>query len=368
MRPPARQHRPVPRTTLLDVLVRPTSARLRPEVEAILKFIPSARRYVFDAEASARVGEFHREHLDLMIENVEFARPPFPTTYIEIDARAMWHGWRPDQPALPTSDTTIGFLAHGDAVVVLTEAKGVFGSESMVAYNGFRINKPQSIPLDRLTGFADERADAVKQAYVFGGQRYVVDPADYSPKQLGKGQEIRLPDLPFEWTHAQVAAHFDIRPSYVIDDPRTFVENAFRGGGDPMTALVALLLLNQPSEVIDLRTEPAGRTIFRGKLKSYREHHVVTIRLDQAVRILKGFEHSDRASPVFHNVEGHWKNYNKSPRCIHNWEPIGVQRTTSGDYRHYWCPRCFQRKTWTEAFGRGDSLRGVAMTEYRVKR
>ena len=86
------------------------------------------------------------------------------------------------------------------------------------------------------------------------------------------------------------------------------------------------------------------------------------------------FNLTDRKSPVRHDVMGHWKHYNRTTDCNHHfpddqrmaWEPIGAERTLSGDYKRYWCSLCLQRRTWTEAFKAGGP--GVATTEYTVTR
>lgn len=370
-----------PRITLLDTAAN--VHKLRPAGEAVWQQRINARRYVFDKEASARVGEMMRDCVDLMVDNIEFARTPYPTCYMEIDSRAMWSQWRPDQPALPTHDEHVGFLSHNGTVIILaggaiyeTNNRGVQAIHhpgGVVCGMSFRINRPQAVPYSKLTGQPPHLADVVKQAFVFGGQRYVTEAGHYHPSHFAEGTNVNLPDLPGVWTHSQIAAHFDVEPSHVNTSPQEMVKLSFLGGGDPMLFTTMLLLLNQPSKYVALTQMAARSGIFKGKLKSFKEHHVVTLHLDKSQHVRRMFQSTDRAGPIGHNVGGHWKHFNKSDWCNHHhpderqaWEPIGPERTEAGDYKRYWCPLCLQRRTWTEKFHRGDSSRGHATTEYHV--
>ena len=153
--------------TLLDTLIpAPKGVRYARLVGSILSKGAIARRYVFDESASSMLGEFIRDHLDLMLDSIEFARAPFPVTYLEIDSRALFRSWRPNDPIQPTSDVTIGYLIDGVDVAVLA------GGDDGVAYPApisFSLNRPQSLPITRLTGLDPAAADLVKQAYVLGG-------------------------------------------------------------------------------------------------------------------------------------------------------------------------------------------------------
>ena len=58
---------------------------LRPEVSKHIKAAaPQARCYVFDDEASFKLGQFIRSCPDMIAEQLEFAIPPYPVTYVEV--------------------------------------------------------------------------------------------------------------------------------------------------------------------------------------------------------------------------------------------------------------------------------------------
>jgi hypothetical protein len=184
---------------------------------------------------------------------------------------------------------------------------------------------------------------------------------------------VSLPDIGDAWSHAQIASHYDVMPAYLDTDPDIFARLCFGGGGDPMTLTAMLLLLNQPSKFVALTHVARERGIYRGKLKSFKEHHVVKINLSPGQKVRDLLHTTERAAPIRHDVGGHWKHYNKAVGCNHHhpdqrqaWEPVGPERTESGDYKRYWCPLCLQRRTWTEHFMRGSE--GLATKHYEVTR
>lgn len=354
------------RITLLDTY-KPTTARMpypmRREVKSILNMAPIARHYEFDANASQRIGELMRDHLDLIIDNIEFARAPYPTTYIELDMRAIWRGWRPEQPQAPTMDNKIGYLIHNGTVVILAESDQ---DGSAITTWVVRINRTQAKSPQELFGKSHDASELIKQAYIFGGQRThkAYHEWDFDEEQQG----IIMPMLPNKWTYAQVAAHFDILPAFEGIPKPTLLGSAFLGGGDPIIVATALLLLNQPhSSNIEYHVIPKSSGLYKGKLKTYKEHSIVTIHLTPKQKLTDLFVHVERSSPIRHDVEGHWKNFNKHPNCSHDWEPVGIGRTEDGGVKNYWCPKCLQRRTWTESYVRGDGTKGLGTKEYVVK-
>lgn len=342
---------------------------LRPEFSSAMAYRGQARRYVFDADASRRVGEMLCNDLPLIIDNIEFARPTFPTMYVEFDFDALWHAWHPSRAKTPVADAELGFLIHKDLVVPLVTADDF--PSPVVPLVGHRVNRPQSPQLRRDLAVDDEQFEILRVSFVFGGYREV-------DKHGGGIHNVYLPKMGNlgEWEARQVAAHFDIRPAYdlsSISEQRrasSLRENIFRGGGDPVILTAALLLLSQPRHVVEVQEQAGWRGIYRGKLRWVKEHHRVVVHLDPSEEIRRRARmHTDRASPLLHDVEGHWKNFNRPDEpCSHEWEPLGQERTVNGDYRRYFCPNCLQRRVWTEAYLRGDATRGVATHDYEVRR
>ena len=382
-----------PRRCLLDTATVASGSGLqpRPIVSAVWARRIYAKRFIFDADASARIGEMLHGHLDMIVDNIEFARFPFPTSYYELNLRALWSTWRPDWEIREDADERLGFMVHDGMVIMATTGKRPDTErdwawpEDLLCGLAFRINRPQSVPLTKLTGTDDVgQAELVRASYVFGGQRILSDEVRrdgdhthlYSPTSglrgtLGLG--VDLPKLDGAWTHAQVAGHFDIQPALTPITTETFVELCFMSGGDPLFLTTALLLLNQPSKYVVMDYVPREIRLERGKRKVFQEHHVIRLHLNRPVKVRDIFNLTNRAAPRAHTVSGHWKQYNKSIGCDHHhpdkrqaWEPVGSERSDDGDYKRYWCPLCLQRRTWTEHYDTGGD--GISTTEYEVKR
>lgn len=361
-----------PLPTMLDGDINPTFGQFKmvPEVTSALEFASRARRYVFDQEASRHVGVMLRENLDLLIDNIEFARAPMLDTYIELDYPALWHAWRPELPRKPAeTDTRIGFLVHLDNVISLAtgpvwEANNhVKGA--LIAPWSFRVNRVQR-SLARVLDQEDERALLfAKMSYVLG---------------VTKGKHPGEVDIPYlknfnihHWSPAQVSAHFDMYPTYDMTSyeraPKLMLESCFQGSGDPVILTAALLLLGQPRHVVSVETRPAFRQVIRGREKWVHEHHRIIVHLDPTIELKRDRNPSPREGPEGHIVEGHWRNYNKPPAgCDHDMEPVGQERSADGQYKRYWCPKCLQRRTRVDQHLRGDWSRGGGTSDVDVRR
>ena len=303
-----------PRITLLDLASTDDHHRrqlkLRPALAGVWAQRINARRFVFDREASRRIGEMLNSHVDLLVDNIEFARTPFPTCYFEFDARAMWRAWRPEQPHSLTSDERVGYLVHEGTVLILSNGKRPNTVRDpnwpSAGFGGiaFRINRPQTVPLTLLTGHNEADAMRLRDAYVFGGQRQISlnDPRvvhnsdgtitmDEGAMHGELGAGISMPELHGAWTHGQIAA--PLRPPVDLQrgdaagrpargEGSDFSELCFMAGGDPLTLVTLLLLLNQPSKFVSMESVNRSVGLWRGARKVFKEHHVVRIKLDRS--------------------------------------------------------------------------------------
>ena len=89
-----------------------------------------AEKFVFDKEASARVATVLRDVPELLVEQIQFARPPFDLCWIEYDTNAIFDILNPDYPGVldPTRDAHLGLLIeHHRIIVVCEDMHGRFG-------------------------------------------------------------------------------------------------------------------------------------------------------------------------------------------------------------------------------------------------
>lgn len=307
----------------------------------------SARRFIFDDEASRIVGNLMQHHTAMIAGNMEFALQPFPSMYIELNAREVFAG-RGGTP-VETADTEIGYLAVNGAV--FTFAAGPKQSsrfdEVLAAPMSFAINKPQTGSLETVfEAETYEQAKMMKMAYVIGGQRI--------PKHGPNGEQaFWLPDVGIP--NEQLIGAVDIRLLHPVRIP---IKYCFGSGGDPLLYTAAILLLNRQNPDVYIKDVSASRGMAGGKSVVFRAHSTVSIHLSakgSVKRLLIG----DRASPRAHEVRGHWVHYDKQ-LCEHEWEPLD----TSG--KRFKCSRCEMRRTWREVHVRGDASRGVIVKHYEV--
>ena len=83
--------------------------------------VAKATKYVFDDEASMRLGEVSRDIPELLVRESRFARAPYDLTWIELNSHVMWNAIyanRPDKLAMAAPDhaNKIGMLIDGDMV------------------------------------------------------------------------------------------------------------------------------------------------------------------------------------------------------------------------------------------------------------
>lgn len=319
----------------------------------------TARRYIFDAAASFRVGDLAFNHPDLVAQNIEFARQPYADMYIEVNPREIFKARGQDISS--SGDTRVGYVLTGNSIFVLAEGVGnAYGEantqlSSTMGPLGFRLNTPQT---QRLPGlfFTDDESDAkiLRNVWVLGGQRE-------RDKNLRATGTVLLPEINMPIEH--FTNRFDLFKTMSViakvTNPQRFMYDfAFLGGGDPVICSAALLLLNQPSHRLYERMVPNRREMYAGKSVVFMSHSVVSVHLDEKESIRKLFV-GHRTSPKGHEVEGHWVNYDKTA-CEHEFEPLD----TTGD--RFKCSKCSQRRTWRKQHIRGDASRGWVVKHYEV--
>ena len=89
-----------------------------------------AEKFVFDGEASERVGRVLLEVPELLVEQIQFARPPFDLCWIEYETDPIYRLLNPDNwnPDDTTRDYRVGLLIeHNDILVVSEDMRGRLG-------------------------------------------------------------------------------------------------------------------------------------------------------------------------------------------------------------------------------------------------
>lgn len=297
-----------------------------------------AQRFTFSRAASAMAGQLAREAPRLVIDNRQFAIPPFDPVYVEMDAE----GWFA-RSGTTNQDLRIGYLIDGTMLRVVVE--GAVGR-----------HHPLDFPFAwHLSPPGAERAGNVDLKVRPGGETLESAICAYA---LGTASAILTRDevvsigssLGLSWAYRMDKYDEDIALKTLVDS-----------AGDIKSMWTLLLWLNQPSRV-HYSQEPAGRRIRGGKLVAYAAHRVVEIDIGHCRTVRAAFRSGlrERLSPRRHQVRGHFSHRGGNVHCHHQWPLLADQ---DGDWR---CTRCGRLRWWRENYVRGDATRGWVEHEYDV--
>ncbi len=303
---------------------------IRPEVSKVMKAVaPQARCYVFDRNASLKLGQFIRTCPDVIAEQLEFAIEPYPITYIEVEIDAVVEGTgRAGSRNGPKSDWKVGFLTHHNITNTLVCNRAIVGT--LAGAYGF-VRSKQVDPYDD-----DELArEAVHQ---LGGSYNDLTPTQH------KMFTDNFDTLFFGDRSIEALASREVMEGHM---------------GEVRTYVAALLLLHQ-KKGIALTEKPAYRTMYRGKSRPFMSHNVVTITLDGPVEIRKAMSSGSGETRRAHEVPAHYAHRYGTRTCEHVW----VKRET--EENHWDCSKCGRFRYLRRDHIRGDASKGFVKKSYNV--
>jgi hypothetical protein len=308
-----------------------------------------AHKFVFDAKASKFVGDLLRRAPLEILQEHEFARTPFPVTWVEIDHTAYWEGLGLASAIPPDGkeDTHVGFLFDHNKVWMISMAADGRGPDLIPLI----LNMHQRISPDQERRFAEDLMTS-RLTLRFAMLGYINVPPDSDWWKGEEADEICRSHR-MEWYDGTRFGPM----------PREAKLATLQGSAGHLKLVVALaLLLTRPGRKVMLNSDVAHhRTIFRGKNIVYKAHHHVTIRLahrDPVVRFTTALAtglHRRR-----HGVRGHWAQTRRliARGCGHQWDII--------DKDHYQCAACSAKRWWVKHHARGDATRGFVTKDYPV--
>jgi hypothetical protein len=309
-----------------------------------------ARRFKFTDEVTASLARLIRDFPNALLDNYQFALPPYPCCYLEFNLKLFIEelGGRSSSDAFgsPLTDHTIGYLINDHQITTLIQSS----DQRIPPITGaFAYTYVEHRPLP---GFAplklegriapDLESDATEdlQLGFLLGTTLVSPRASLTPE--------RAHDLVL-----RIRPHIDGGLKITGKSAYQFVFGAM---GEARNFMALLMWLNQPkvSHVTDVA---ASRGWFDGKPVAYAAHHIVRLRKEVTQRsVVKAF--APRRAPRRHEVEGFWRNYEKTPGCVHNW-PI-----LPDEHGHWHCQKCPQWRTRVRQHERGDATVGFVTKEY----
>lgn len=320
--------------------------------DAINAALRTSRAFVFDEAASYRVGEIASYMPDLIADQQEFARAPYPKTWIELDAHALIRAMTDagldihSDPASPL-DAKLGFLYTERGIYTAS-----MRDDAEAGWSPFAYRPHQPMTHEQEQRFIHEFATSRMQIdQFFWGNAYdMLDPSRRRSLRNQHGFDILL------------------EPNWHGGKPGGLNQLLQGGGaGDLKVALCAALMLIRPSLTQVVATREPGRKMVHHKPTTFIAHRVVTIKLapDRLVRRIRVAckEERGRAKARWHEVRGHYCHNHRAKvaACIHDWEEVVPDRWT--------CRKgCGGKRAWRQyPEGRGSAEVGVVTKHYHVK-
>ena len=335
----------------------------KPFVEALLRKIRAAHKFVLDEDAATQVAHVVRDIPELLVRQHEFARAPFDLTWVEFP---HWKFWREcgNDPLNQdsTADHTLGYLIDGNVVSVVTG--GTVGEPMMAPLPGiFQYYLNSEWPPDALASFLQENGSIAEHLdrYLWGSTAERID--------RETREKLRL--------RYQVGL-CPVLKSPKADAYRDMLDVAFSGSiGELRNVIAILLMLNRPT-VTRYSNAPASRGWFKSKSVPFMAHTSVTISLNavDTMRLL-GTAEGEGVPRRRHEVRGHYC-HNRIARahfrmsgCMHDWRPCGDDWTPVGaniaDADRWVCAACEGKRWWRAEHERGDASIGFrSHTDYQV--
>ena len=308
-----------------------------------------AERFVFDRDASARVATVLRDVPELLVEQIQFARPPFDLCWIEYNVEVIFEMLNPDyiKEEDSTRDVHIGLLIEHHRMVVVSEgADGRFAIMPVI----YHLNTEW--PVEEQLAFASQLT--VSRMGI-----------DY---WLWGAVAPRLPQ-----EHLRVLRDTN-RVELLLPIPPSRSAAVYNGTvGDFKNHVAILLMLNQPSLTKYVAVERTRGWIGH-KPKPYMAHREVRVALDPVPRI-RQFSHGEGEERLRrrHRVRGHYctNARARSGGCIHQWQAVGAEwkpvAVAVGDDPERWvCDVCGGKRWWRADHARGDASVGWVDHTYRV--
>jgi hypothetical protein len=289
-----------------------------------------AKPFVFDASASAFIGELVRRAAQEVLSQHEWARPPYPVMWMEMDHIAYFKALGiPSRHPDWAPDTQFGvMIRYGAAYIYSTSGFGVAHSSPW----RFALHQPMS--------FEEE----LEMAQYFGMSRLAFNMA-----LIGTSGAIDDPWW-FDGARDLCRSHrFEIHPKIRKDYmDRLTVEQRQQmlvdSTGDLKLVILMLLLLTRPHKYMTIVEQGHKRTLYKGHSLVLQPHSLITMRVehDDPVKRYLGSMPTG-ITRCAHDVRGHWAQSRRiGHNCDHSWQPV--------DINHFTCERCEAKRWWVRDY------------------
>lgn len=305
------------------------SIYLPQQCKLVKAIAPQARQFIFDKGASETIGHFIRDCPDILVDQMQFARQPYDTTYVEVELDALYDALGKKTQYTWERDWKVGFLAHKGEIFTLTNTHtNTQAHISPVCTFDYEYRPIAEDPLSDdsrvLLGstwhaLSDDQRNAFAQRFNVGYMG--------KPSVRHKALEIMLPAIT----------------------------------GEARVYVACLLFLYQRRH-LTLTDHGPRRGLSKGKLRTYMAHTTVTIHLSQYEAVKRDLTSGERNSPRRHEVRTHYKHRQLTAGCIHEWV-----RVEDADNEQWRCTACAGLRWLCRSHLRGDGSIGFVTKHYEVK-
>lgn len=310
---------------------------------ALTRLVQRSHKFVFDTDACVRLGEFLQNNPDIIADAAEFARPPYPQTWVELDLGEVNVG--KGAPEALDEAFLAGILFDNDNVYVAMST----GEESVWLPVCWQLNSGPTAP------------------EIFEEMR-IGDPDDWLWGRPLKTVEGLVDKEALRRDHRMRFFARQQSGEPVVDHPAWPYLLQSMMALLPMAIAAALLLLRPSLTRIIREDDGENNTAGQSTVapKGYWATTVVTVKLRREAlfkRIVKALK-SERMIRRRHEVRGHYC-HNRAARTAtheHVWEE------TIPDHWECAVDGCQGIRWWRKAHERGDASVGYNEKHYVVKR
>lgn len=353
-----------PTPTILDDVCSRSTDMVKPdEFRRIVASRYSVKRCVFSPKASLLLGELAFESPDIIVDNRQFAIPPFDNMYVELDYSAMIQDeeYKIASQAVGESVTKalIGYLILGGTdVYVMGSYEDVFGGSHFgIMPVKYTINHTDT-PKDFFSSIHPIRPFTADDDFTVLSEFY----PNLIPQELMK---LLLLTGAVTNHRAVIKNHRSILNTYgvhlnslaISDDVSSALEFS---QGQLFWLLGAILLMHQ-RPLVNYVDVPATSRIIKGKRKAYASYKIIEIDLGKVKTIRRAFQSTPHGSPIGYEIPNHYRHrHGLEHGCGHEW--------SSRDEKGHWhCLRCGRLRYMVKEHAAGDSSRGWSHADYAYK-
>lgn len=317
-----------------------------------------ARRFRFVDETCRAIGTLLKEYPDVLLKNYQFALPPFPVTYAEVEFFALLEsiGATTTATLRPDGAAKVGYLSADGILTSLCQPRPSVNLDVMPTFHCFALDMAPNPPAHRPNKCSRiEFKDDWGMCVIALGSTFTSgEPTEEIVADIHKRASLWVED----WIAGPTQSALDklsTPANRAKPEALSFLKEFV---GDVRNWWALMLWLNSSGHVV-YDVQPRHREMTRRGQVLHQEHTVVRIKPGVTYHnVAKSYY--KRSAPGAHNVRPFYRNYNKIDDCIHEFP---LYPDENGRWQ---CKKCPQWRIRVEGHRRGDEERPVKRIGYQA--